>query len=41
MEWAVTEIKKIQHAARSGNPIIKPRWPVLIMRTPKVLNNTV
>ena len=42
MEWAVTEIKKIQHAARSsGNPIIKPRWPVLIMRTPKVLNNIV
>lgn len=36
MEWAVREIKKIQHAARSGKPIIKPRWPVLILRTPKV-----
>lgn len=35
MEWALSEIKKIQKAARSGNPIIKPRWPVLIMRTPK------
>ncbi|KZV62689.1 D-xylulose 5-phosphate/D-fructose 6-phosphate phosphoketolase [Peniophora sp. CONT] len=35
MEWAVTEIRKIQHAARSGKPIVKPRWPVLIMRTPK------
>ena len=36
MEWAVKEIKKIQQAARSGNPIVKPRWPVLILRTPKV-----
>ena len=36
MEWALSEIKKIQKAARSGNPIVKPRWPVLILRTPKV-----
>jgi xylulose-5-phosphate/fructose-6-phosphate phosphoketolase len=35
MEWALGEIKKIQKAARSGKPIVKPRWPVLIMRTPK------
>ncbi|KAK7690629.1 hypothetical protein QCA50_005728 [Cerrena zonata] len=35
MEWALTEIRKIQHAARSGNPIVKPRWPVLLLRTPK------
>ncbi|GJE94524.1 phosphoketolase family protein [Phanerochaete sordida] len=35
MEWALGEIHKIQKAARSGNPIVKPRWPVLIMRTPK------
>ena len=35
MEWAVGEIKRIQQAARSGKPIMKPRWPVLIMRTPK------
>ncbi|THU99983.1 phosphoketolase [Dendrothele bispora CBS 962.96] len=35
MEWALGEIKKIQTAARSGNPIVKPRWPVLILRTPK------
>ncbi|TFK40130.1 phosphoketolase [Crucibulum laeve] len=38
MEWALAEIKKIQTAARSGNPIIKPRWPVLILRTPKGLS---
>ena len=36
LEWAVSEIKKIQGAARSGKPISKPRWPVLILRTPKV-----
>ena len=32
MEWALGEIKK---AARSGKPIVKPRWPILTMRTPK------
>lgn len=36
MEWALDEIRKIQKGARSGKPIMKPRWPVLIMRTPKV-----
>jgi len=35
MDWAVGEIRKIQKAAREGNPIVKPRWPVLILRTPK------
>ena len=35
MEWALSEIRRIQKAARSGKPITKPRWPVLIMRTPK------
>ncbi|KZP31650.1 D-xylulose 5-phosphate/D-fructose 6-phosphate phosphoketolase [Athelia psychrophila] len=35
MEWALGEIRRIQRAARSGQPIVKPRWPVLIMRTPK------
>ncbi|KAF8154400.1 phosphoketolase [Pholiota molesta] len=37
MDWALAEIKKIQHAARSGNPILKPRWPMLVLRTPKGL----
>lgn len=35
MAWAVKEIRKIQQAARSGKPILKPRWPMLILRTPK------
>ncbi|KAG9232077.1 XFP N-terminal domain-containing protein [Amylocarpus encephaloides] len=34
-QWALDEIHQIQKAARSGKPIMKPRWPVLIMRTPK------
>ncbi|OCL04496.1 D-xylulose 5-phosphate/D-fructose 6-phosphate phosphoketolase [Glonium stellatum] len=35
LEWALGEIRRIQKAARSGKPIMKPRWPVIIMRTPK------
>ncbi|KAF3940775.1 hypothetical protein ABW19_dt0208363 [Dactylella cylindrospora] len=35
MEWALNEIRSIQKAARDGNPIVKPRWPILILRTPK------
>ncbi|TDZ34364.1 putative phosphoketolase [Colletotrichum spinosum] len=35
LEWAVTEIKKIQKAARSDQPIVKPRWPMIALRTPK------
>lgn len=35
MDWALAEIRRIQNAARSGKPIMKPRWPILIMRTPK------
>ncbi|KAJ6093236.1 hypothetical protein N7486_008525 [Penicillium sp. IBT 16267x] len=35
MVWAVNEIHRIQQAARSGKPIVKPRWPMLILRTPK------
>jgi len=35
MEWALAEISRIQKAARSGHPIVKPRWPVLILCTPK------
>jgi xylulose-5-phosphate/fructose-6-phosphate phosphoketolase len=37
MEWALAEIKAIQQAARSGSPQVKPRWPVIILRTPKGL----
>lgn len=33
--WALTEIKRIQNAAREGNPITKPRWPMIVLRSPK------
>jgi xylulose-5-phosphate/fructose-6-phosphate phosphoketolase len=36
LTWAVSEIHRIQKAARNGKPIIKPHWPMLILRTPKV-----
>lgn len=35
LEWALSEIRRMQTAARSSKPIMKPRWPVIIMRTPK------
>lgn len=35
MTWAHGRIKAIQHAARSGRPQARPRWPVIILRTPK------
>ena len=38
MEWALSQIKSIQTAARTGNPVVKPRWPMLVLRTPKGLS---
>src|SRR5258708_29249159 len=35
IDWAYHEIPPIQQAARSGQPINKPRWPVILMRSPK------
>src|SRR5262249_5757439 len=35
LNWAIEEIHKIQLAARTGNPITKPRWPMIVLRTPK------
>ncbi|GAA5931577.1 hypothetical protein JCM3775_006892 [Rhodotorula graminis] len=36
MDWAYAEIRKIQKAARSGGkPIEKPRFPMIILRSPK------
>ncbi len=35
MDWAYAEIRRIQQAARSGRRIAAPRWPVIMMRTPK------
>ncbi|HZS76151.1 MAG TPA: phosphoketolase family protein [Ktedonobacteraceae bacterium] len=35
IDYAYQEIRRIQQAARSGQPIEKPRWPVILMRSPK------
>jgi len=35
LDWAYHKIRSIQAAARSGQPIEKPRWPVILTRTPK------
>lgn len=35
MDWAYQEICRIQQAARSGQQIAQPRWPLLILRSPK------
>lgn len=35
MNWALKEVKSIQNDARRGTPITKPRWPMIILRTPK------
>ena len=36
LQWALGVIRSIQKAAREDKPIFKPRWPVIILRTPKV-----
>ncbi|HYT28932.1 MAG TPA: phosphoketolase family protein [Ktedonobacteraceae bacterium] len=35
LDQAYAEIRHIQQAARSGRPIVKPRWPVILMRSLK------
>lgn len=35
LDWALNSIRSIQQAARSGKPIRKPRWPMLILRSLK------
>ncbi|SCV69952.1 BQ2448_1346 [Microbotryum intermedium] len=35
IDWAYSEIRRIQKAARTGKPLQKPRWPLLILRSPK------
>lgn len=35
LEWALAEIKKIKEPARRGELLAKPRWPMIVLRTPK------
>ena len=35
LDRVVDEIDEIQQTARSGGPVVRPRWPLLVLRTPK------
>jgi len=35
LDLAVEEIRRIQHEARSGGITRKPRWPMIVLRSPK------
>ncbi len=35
LDWAHGEISEIQRVARTGRSMTMPRWPVIILRTPK------
>lgn len=35
LDWAYTGIQRIQRAARTGRFPDRPRWPMLVLRTPK------
>ncbi len=35
LDSALDEIAEIQHAARTGGVVARPRWPMLVLRTPK------
>ena len=35
LDLAVEEIRRIQHEARSGGVTRKPRWPMIVLRSPK------
>jgi xylulose-5-phosphate/fructose-6-phosphate phosphoketolase len=35
MEHCINEIRRIQQEARSSGEAIRPRWPMIVMRTPK------
>lgn len=35
MEQCVLEIRKIQATARAGGALVRPRWPMIVLRSPK------
>jgi xylulose-5-phosphate/fructose-6-phosphate phosphoketolase len=35
LERAVLEIRRVQAEARRGGPAVRPRWPMLVLRSPK------
>jgi xylulose-5-phosphate/fructose-6-phosphate phosphoketolase len=35
LEWAHNKIKSIQSSARSGKTVVRPKWPVILLKTRK------
>jgi xylulose-5-phosphate/fructose-6-phosphate phosphoketolase len=35
MDWSLSEIRTIQTAARCGKAVTSPKWPMLVLRSPK------
>ncbi|OAI11822.1 MULTISPECIES: phosphoketolase [Methylomonas] len=35
LETCLLEIRKIQQAARAGSEVVRPRWPMIVLRSPK------
>ena len=35
LDWAIREIRRIQRTARKSGEAKRPRWPMLVLRTPK------
>ena len=35
LDWAIREIKRIQEYARTTGDTTRPRWPMIVLRTPK------
>ena len=35
LDWAIREIKRIQDHARTSGDTTRPRWPMVVLRTPK------
>ena len=35
LDWAIREIKRIQEHARATGDTTRPRWPMIVLRTPK------
>jgi xylulose-5-phosphate/fructose-6-phosphate phosphoketolase len=40
LEHCVLEIRKVQEEARATGKAFRPRWPIIILRSPKVLPGT-
>ena len=35
LDMAIEEIQQIQNKARSNNDVTRPRWPMIVLRSPK------